>query len=56
MSYDGTDNYNVIREANSLDNLIPLLREDHKKVTAVYNSEGRWLSRQEIEQMFIGDK
>ena len=56
LNEDGTDNYNAIKEANCLDNLIPLLKEDHKKVTAVYNSEGRWLNRQEIEQMFIGGK
>lgn len=56
LNEDGTDNYDVIREANCLSNLIPLLKDDHKKVTAVYNSSGKWLSRQEIEQMFVGDK
>ena len=56
LNEDGTDNYDVIREANSLDNLIPLLREDHKKVTAMYNSKGEWLSKEEIQQMFMGDK
>lgn len=50
LNEDGTDNYEAIREANSLDNLVPLLREDHKKVTALYNSEKKWLSKEEIKQ------
>lgn len=56
LNEDGTDNYDAIKEANKLSNLIPLFKEDHKKVTSIYNSEGRWLDRQEIEQMFTGDK
>ena len=56
LNEDGTDNYEAIKEANCLDNLIPLLEEDHKKLTALYTSEGKWLSKEEIQQMFIGDK
>lgn len=56
LNEDGTDNYKVIKEANCLDNLIPLFKEDHKKVTALYNSEGKWLSKEEIQQMFIGGR
>ena len=56
LNEDGTDNYNTIKEANCLNNLMPLFKEDHKKVTAVYNSEGRWLNRQEIEQIIIGGR
>ena len=56
LNEDGTDNYEAIREANSLSNLMPLFKEDHKKVTALYNSEGEWLSKEEIQQMFIGGR
>ena len=56
LNEDGTDNYDVIREANNLDNLIPLFKEDHKKVTALYLSENRYLSKEEIKQMFMGGK
>lgn len=40
LNEDGTDNYETIREANCLDNLVPLFKEDHKKLTAMYTSEG----------------
>lgn len=56
LNEDGTDNYEVIKEANALGNLIPLFKEDHKKVTAFYLSEKRWLSKEEIKQMFVGDR
>ena len=56
LNEDGTDNYNVIKEANSLENLVPLFIEDHKKVTALYNAEGKWLNKEEIKQMVVGDK
>ena len=55
VNEDGTDNYDAIREANCLSNLIPLLKEDHKQVTAIYNSRGKWLSRQEIKELIVGE-
>lgn len=54
LNEDGTDNYDVIREANSLSNLLPLFAEDHKRITALYISEKKWLSKEEIKQMVIG--
>lgn len=54
LNEDGTDNYDVIREANSLNNLIPLFKEDHKKVTAIYNSKKKWLNKEEIKQIIGG--
>ena len=54
LNEDGTDNYDIVRKANSLDNLIPLFKKDHKKVTAFYISEKKGLSKEEIKQMVIG--
>ena len=56
LNEDGTDNYDAIREANCFNNLVPLFEEDHKKLTAMYTSEGKWLSKEEIRQMFIGER
>lgn len=56
LNEDGTDNYEVIKEANCLDNLIPLFKEDHRRITTMYISEKKYLSREEIQKMFIGDK
>lgn len=56
INEDGTDNYEAVREANVLSNLVPLFKEDHKKVTILYTSEKKWLSKEEIEQMFMGGK
>ena len=56
INEDGTDNYEAVREANVLGNLVPLFKEDHKKLNVLYTSEGKWLSKEEIQQMFIGDK
>ena len=53
---DGTDNYDVIREANSLNNLIPLFIEDHKKLTFLYSSEKKWLSEEEIKEFITRGK
>ena len=54
LNEDGTDNYEAIKEANKLSNLFPLFVEDHKKLTNLYNSENRWLSKEEIKE-FIAD-
>ena len=56
INEDGTDNYSAIREANVLNNLVPLFKEDHKKLSILYRSEGKWLSKEEIKQMFMGDR
>ena len=56
INEDGTDNYEAVREANVLDNLIPLFKEDHKKLSVLYTSEEKWLNKEEIQQMFMGDK
>ena len=56
INEDGTDNYEAVREANVLDNLVPLFKEDHKKVTILYTSEKKWLNKEEIEQMFMDGK
>lgn len=56
INEDGTDNYEAVKEANVLDNLIPLFKEDHKKLSILYVSEKRWLSKEEIKQMFMGDR
>ena len=54
INEDGTDNYDAIREANKLTNLFPLFIEDHKKLTNLYNSESRWLNKEEIKEFIIG--
>ena len=53
INEDGTDNYEAVREANVLDNLMPLFKEDHKKLTLLYNSEKKWLSEEEIKDSII---
>ena len=54
INEDGTDNYEAIREANVLDNLVPLFKEDHKKLNVLYTSEGKWLNLEEIQKVIIG--
>ena len=56
LNEDGTDNYDAIKEANSLDNLIPLLKEDHKKITVLYNFRGKWLSKDEIKEFLAKER
>ena len=55
LNEDGTDNYDVIREANKLSNLFPLFIEDHKKLTNLYNSENKWLKEEEIKEFVKGE-
>lgn len=54
LNEDGTDNYDAIREANKLDNLFPLFKEDHKKLTNLYNFEKKWLTLEEIQRLVKG--
>ena len=53
MNEDGTDNYEMVREANALENLMPLFKKEHKKLSDLYRSEKKYLSRQEIKKMII---
>ena len=38
----------MIKNANRLDNLMPLFKEDHKIITNIYKSEKKYLTREEI--------
>jgi hypothetical protein len=49
---NGDVDINKIKEINSLDNLIPLWKEDHKVLTKLYNSNNKYLTRDEICDMF----
>ena len=49
---DGSDNYNEIAKANTLSNLIPLFKKDHRVLTNLYRSENKYLTREEIYDIF----
>lgn len=48
INEDGSSNYDMVKRANSLDNLMPLFKEDHKIITNIYKSEKKYLTREEI--------
>lgn len=48
INEDGSSNYDMIKNANRLDNLMPLFKEDHKIITNIYKSEKKYLTREEI--------
>lgn len=48
LNDDGTTNIEEVRKANALENLMPLKKKHHYKVTAIYNSERKVLTKDEI--------